>query len=571
MFNSLKKKIIITIIAVTTFFTLVFMLMSYYEVSQSVESQMKNDGATLITQINHELNNYSIDETEKIKDVFKSVVNGSNKNITYITIVDKNSKLIVTSDANTNAEPDTNKQADKQNEESKKSVDAVSSATNNEQTVSNVIKSNKISGFIFKTPTGKEVYNVSMPYYESSNLVGTINIGISLDNMTKLIFNGMIQVVIISIVILAIAIVLSIIVSSTLTKPLNNIIDNLDDFAAGNLTLKFNNKSKDEIGKLTDVLNNTISVFRKTLEGIKQIVTQLNEASKTLSLSSENTSASSQVINNSVNEVFVGITDQTSNITDIANIFNDFSVNLDNIKIKSQGAVLSSDKIKASADIGSDNLQRLITSIEDIRHSFDSSVHQIHTLNSNASMIGEITDVINNVAEQTNLLALNAAIEAARAGEAGKGFSVVADEIRKLAEQVMESSKSINELIHTVKTGTEGVSSNTELLSGKIQDQILILSDTELAFKEIQSEVEESIKGMKESYELIEGSVIKKNTIIQRVDSLSSVSDEVAASAKDIASYTDEEAANVEGAASLAKDLNRIADDLRESIDKFIV
>jgi len=111
-------------------------------------------------------------------------------------------------------------------------------------------------------------------------------------------------------------------------------------------------------------------------------------------------------------------------------------------------------------------------------------------LNGSVEKITAITEVINDVAGQTNLLALNASIEAARAGESGKGFAVVADEIRKLAEQVSSSSNGIMELVSTVTKDTKEVSSTADLVTNKIEEQVVTVDSTVASFKDILNEVE---------------------------------------------------------------------------------
>lgn len=560
MLNSLNKKIIISITSIILIYTLAFMSISYLGEKEAVENQMKEDGSTLITQINSQLEEYTLNEKDKIRTIFKSVVDGSKGNIKYVSIVDSKMNMLVGSDES----------ASNSSTEGNTSTDAVSSASQNENStnVSSVIKDEKTTGFTFESH-GEKVYNVSMPYYDASKLMGTINLGISLKGMNSIIVSGLLRTAEISALFLLAAIAAAVIISKNLTKPLNKIVSGLDSFAAGDFTTEFKTKSKDEIGRLTVGLNNTVKVLRETLEGIKQIVTELNEASYTLKDSGEIAASSSHTVQGAISEVSQEANEQALNIAEMAEIFEELSSTLDIIKSKSGGVVQSSIKIKQNADSGSENLAQLITAIGDVRKAFVSEEEKIQVLGTYVGKIGEITDVINNVAEQTNLLALNAAIEAARAGEAGRGFSVVADEIRKLAEQVMESSKNINQLIKIVESSTAEVTSNTKVISDKINGQVSILEGTVTSFKDIEEEVGNSISQMDGTYELIESTVNEKDKIVSRVETLSTISEEVSASAREITASTEEQASSIDNLSKLAQTLNTMADRLAASINKF--
>jgi methyl-accepting chemotaxis protein len=558
MFNSLKRKLVAVIMSVALFYTLAFMGISYYEVTRAVENQMKNDGATLVVEVSRQIKEIRLTEKEKIITVFRNLVEASKGNIVYISIADKDMNLLASSDES--ATKDNNDEAD-----------AVSSATKSNSAGELPTKDGETKGFIFKAPSGEKVYNVALPYHEASAEIGTINAGISLRDMNDLIMKGMIEIAIISLGIVLVSIIVAILISKGLTRPLNSITDRLDDFAAGDLTLKFQCKSKDEIGKLTEGLNTTVTTLRETVEGIKITTTGLHRASAALTSAGENAAASSQVVSSALNEVFKGINDQTVYISDMAERFEEFSQTLDDIQVKSQDVVGSSQRIKGNADKGSEQLKNLIISIRDIRSLFEKAEDRIGILGSDVEKIEEITDVINGVAEQTNLLALNAAIEASRAGEAGRGFSVVADEIRKLAEQVMYSSKSINALIEAVKSGTSNVTSNTALISEKINAQVSVVENTVLSFNDIQKEVDNSLVQMKEAYELIESTVNEKDHIINRVDSLSTIAEEVLSSAKDIAASAETEATNVKNVYNVAQNVGSMADSLTSNINKFKV
>ncbi len=561
MFNSLRKKILATIIILTLFCTIVFMGISYYEVKRVATEQMKNDGSTLIAAISREIKDYSLSDSFKIRDIFEKVASESKGNITYISIADTKMNVIISSNRSTETKSSVNT--------GKGGTDAAASATK-QSDISNVIKDEKTNGFIFQT-AGKKVYNVSTPFYEGSKLVGTINIGLSLDSMDNLITKGLMETFAVSLLLQIIAIMLGMIISSNLTKPINNIVGKLNDFSKGDFTVEFDSKGNDEIGRLTKGLNNSLYVLRNAISGVKDSVEELNGISKKLKTSGEIAADSTRESSKAVNDVFEGVNSQALNTSEIAKILETFGEDLDSIQKRSEGDVVSNSNIKENADKGAVNLNELVGSLEDINNSFKVTTDKMQILHENVDKINQVTDVINSVAEQTNLLALNAAIEAARAGEYGKGFAVVADEVRKLAEQVLVSSKSINEFMGAVNNSTNDVSVTAEAIGQKMDSQVSLIEKTVSSFKTIQSEADNTRVHSQEVYEAVKNAVKEKEDILNKVESVSGYSEEVAASAKEIAASAETQLSTVDQVSKLVHDLNDMSDRLTGKIEKFTV
>lgn len=567
MFNSLKRKILAAIIMLTFFCSVVFMSISYYEVRRAVTEQMKNDGSTLIANVSREIKEYKVSDSDKIRNVFEKVVSESKGNITYVSIADANMNLSISSDkaSEKKKEADTSKNSTANN-----GVEAVTAATKDGD-VTNVIKEEKTSGFIFKTVSGQKVYNVSTPFYEDSKLIGTINIGISLDSMYTVITKGLMETLIVSLLLEIVAIILGVIISNNLTKPLNNIVSKLDVFSEGDFTVEFKSEESDEIGKLTKGLNNSLSVLRNTISGVKDAIEDINGISVQLKVSGEIAATSSKEASYAVKDVFDGVSSQALNTSEMAKILEKFGETLDNIQRRVEEDVVSNSNIKANADNGSMQLAELVKSMENIKLSFDVTTSKIEILHEDVDKINQITNVINSVAEQTNLLALNAAIEAARAGESGKGFAVVAEEVRTLAEQVLVSSKSINGFVEAVKNSTNGVSATAKAIGLKMNSQVELIVKTVSSFKTIQSEADNKIVKSEEAYEEAKNAVKEKESILSRVEIISSSSEEVAASAKEIAASAEIQMSTVDQLSKLAKDLNYMSDSLTGRIEKFKV
>ena len=242
---------------------------------------------------------------------------------------------------------------------------------------------------------------------------------------------------------------------------------------------------------------------------------------------------------------------------------------MDDIHAKVNKVSGSSEEIKFSADKGAVKVEELVESFDNIRSTFQKSEISIKDLNNNVNKIGEITNVINEVADQTNLLALNAAIEAARAGEAGKGFAVVADEIRKLAQEVLQSSEKINLLLGEIDKGTSRVSELSSNVSTKIEDQSEVIEETVISFKNIQKEINVTMPQISEVYKEINASIEEKDFILLKIEDLSVVAKQVATSAKEISASAENQSGTIRLIAASTTQLNNIAEGLSTEVLKF--
>ena len=195
-------------------------------------------------------------------------------------------------------------------------------------------------------------------------------------------------------------------------------------------------------------------------------------------------------------------------------------------------------EVSKQAEISCNDMNSLSESINSLNKSFESFAGEIDEMKLSMKTIDEMTVLINSIAEQTNLLALNAAIEAARAGEAGKGFSVVADEIRKLAEQSRNSSEKINTVINELLNKTESMVSTSMTLKDELEAGSENIHTTIDSFTNIVTAVEEISPMIDEASKNLNAILVQKNTIVTQVATASASSEELTAASQEILAAT---------------------------------
>ncbi|ABR46695.1 methyl-accepting chemotaxis sensory transducer [Alkaliphilus metalliredigens QYMF] len=352
-------------------------------------------------------------------------------------------------------------------------------------------------------------------------------------------------------------------------KPLDSLTDLGKRLANNNLTEKVQVKSKDEFGQLSDMFNHTIENLRVLIGQIQNATETINLSTQQLADSSSDMNEFSEVISNSTQQLANGSNEQSQSITDIGHAVDELAKNIQDIDVKLKKLDESTDSVMEKAATGQVTIDENMNVMQEIADFTDGLGGTIRTLKNDSDEISQILQMINNIAEQTNLLALNASIEAARAGDAGRGFAVVAEEIRKLAENSKGETENIEALIKNTQQNTSKAVSLMNDADKQIEKGLETSQRTKDAFSSIIQGTEESILQVKEINSLSTDVASISQEISATVQEISAVIEESSAVTEEVASGTEQQGTEFKKMMGSIQKLSTIGEELTSLIGQF--
>ncbi|WEA71969.1 methyl-accepting chemotaxis protein [Bacillus paralicheniformis] len=375
------------------------------------------------------------------------------------------------------------------------------------------------------------------------------------------------------IIVIAAALVLSIsiglLMTRLITKPIKDIQALFAETEQGDFTVKGTYQSKDELGLLTSSFNKMVAGVRSIIETVGETSHQVASSSQELSASADESTKASEYISTTIQELAVGSNQQVESVENSRTVITGMTEFAGRISSNAEKAAATADQTAMMSLEGTKAINKVSTQMKSINETVVSLSEAFKHLTERSNEIGNITEVITSIAEQTNLLALNAAIEAARAGEQGKGFAVVADEVRKLAEQSAQSAEQITRLITIIQNDTKQTMNSVISATGEVKEGLVVVHEAGGAFQKIENSITEVVTQINDVTNLVKNLTAGASEIETAISGVKEVAETAAGSTQTVSAATQEQLASMEEIAAASQILAQNAEELQHLIQKF--
>lgn len=398
-----------------------------------------------------------------------------------------------------------------------------------------------------------------------------VNVGCYEEDFYKPVYKILLLIVIVSVIMIIVSILFIFFLMKNKVEPLSEIINSMKKVSKGDMSIKVDVKNKDEIGIISQIFNEMIDNIKNILVSIKSTSAIVDEKVGSIGSFTEITSENSNSIKDAMEQVSLAINDSAK---DMQNSLEGMNILSENINVVKENSVNMKGNIFKASELNS-NIINILTELENKnKENIEASKQtngNIKRLLSKSNDIISIVETIEGISNEINLLSLNASIESARAGEAGRGFAVVAEQIKELSDETFESVKQINvlikELVETINISADSVDNSSKV----IESQVGTINETKQTLSKVIKFMDNMPQAIEKSVIQIEKIYENKNIVSSSMDSILSVTQEIAASSQEIMASTLDVGEKMENIKDLVINLEQTSKELREKLNKFLL
>jgi len=370
----------------------------------------------------------------------------------------------------------------------------------------------------------------------------------------------------------AIAVTITLLFSKYISHTIQTLNKRLSEVADGDLSGQvIQLKTKDEFALLAGGVNSMQENLRQLVFNTSEATQQVSASSEELSASAEQSTEATEQMAHLAQGSAVGSDQQLQSLTDVSSAVEQMAASIGQIAVNSEEMARSSERAAAKTHSGATSIDLVDEQMNSISEAVETTSVSVERLGTKSAEIGNIVHLITGIAEQTNLLALNAAIEAARAGEHGKGFAVVADEVRKLAEESKGSAAKIFEMITEIQQETDAVISSMKSGTERVEIGLKTTSEVNKTFSDIQEAIEAVTGKVQEVTASVQEMTSVSNHVVHSLEEIKTVAEQAAVASQESSAASFEQLATMEEIAASSVALAQLAEGLQESISRFRV
>lgn len=352
-------------------------------------------------------------------------------------------------------------------------------------------------------------------------------------------------------------------------RPLVNLRNLMREGEKGNLAVRTKINSKDEIGQVGITFNNMMEQITSLVEQTNHSAEEVLTTATELANVSRNTAMSAKEISMATEQIASGATNLAMQAEKGNEITIEIGDQMSQVVNTNLELGTSAGEVLEVSEQGTEYMTQLIAKTNATEEMTRSMVEKVNHLKESTVSIRQILEMLDNITKQTNILSLNAAIEAARAGAAGRGFMVVADEIRKLADQSRQSIDVVGQITETIQTEIDETVNVLSEAYPLFQEQIESVKETDLIFNKVRDQMGGFIAKLDEVTQSIQDLDQSQQILSDAIANVSSVSEEASATSEEVASLTTQQQHSSDGLVELSAKLEELSKSLKDSLSRF--
>lgn len=339
--------------------------------------------------------------------------------------------------------------------------------------------------------------------------------------------------------------------------------------SSGDLSVILDINNQKTLGKIANHVNSMTSEMREIIQNTYNLTKSIVASSLDMSVKVRQASSSVSEISKTVIEIADGASLQVSETQNSIELFGDLTNQINVVNDSYNFIVCETDNISELNKKGTDTVNDLKNKSEEINLSSLKIFSSVENLTTALEGIGLLVQTIQNIADKTNLLALNAAIEAARAGDSGNGFAVVAEEIRKLADESKISTSEIRNMISSIQDDSQQVNEAMNSMQNVLVQQLDAVDQTDASFQEIAIAIDNIVHNIKDTNNVVYQMEILKDSSIEAIQRTAAISEQAAAASEELAANIELQMNVFQALSVSSEELNQMSKNMNKSLEKY--